>query len=248
MLFSSCQKKDSYSKVIVIQYEFNDTIGKGDTIEIGYLTNTGDFTKRIFRFGTSENGFEKTYIYDSKGKQISLISNFNNTHIYRTDRTLDSFGSDVENKTYNLGKTGDTTTRIYVNKYNADSSVVISSVFYKGSNTVNETDESLYDSNKRLIQRIIAEPMHNNKIVSIEKYKYNQNGKNTSAVIQNIPDSFTTEGIYSYDPEGKLIKESHLKNGKMEYEITYVYKYGRKSEGKKITSDNKKYLLKIFYQ
>ena len=244
----SCNKNKNHSQIIVIQYSIDNLKGNGDTVEIGYLNDEGKFLQRKFRFGTLENGFEKTYFYDSSGKEISLESNYNNQHVYRTDRTIDRFGTDVEVKTYELGKVGDTSIHVYLNKYNSDSSILISNIFSKGDTAIKEVNEDLYDFQKHLLQRIIKDPVHNNIITNIEKYKYDKYGNNISSFNQNFPDSIITEGTYFYDKKRNLLKESHLKNGQFEFETTYTYKNGKRIEGIKITSDKSKYLLKYFYE
>ena len=220
--FTSC-KDQTYTKIVSLVYQLDERgeiKGKTDTLAIEYLDANGNVFQKVATRRTGDKVFIKTTLYNSNGKIIGYVSNYNNSIISKNDLTRDVNGFIVTSKMYELNSI-DTSYFDFLNIYDNASLILRSSMINRIDSSVTGKYLTRYDQKKNIVEDTELDSLNN----EITKY------------------------IYEYSETGQMLKQSYFEKGTLISFTKYLYKGKKKLEAiQTCLSDTSKVKLLFVYE
>ena len=220
--FTHC-KGQAYTKIVSLVYNLDkrgEIEGKGDTLAIEYLDANGNVFQKVTTRRTDDRIFIKTTLYNSKGKIMGYMSNYNNSIISKNDLARDVNDFIISSKAYELNS-NDTSYFDFLNIYDNASLILRSTMISRIDNSVVGKYLTRFDQNKNIVEDTELDSL-NNEI---------------------------TKNIYEYSEAGQLLKQSYFEKRTLISFTKYLYEGKKKLEAIQTRlSDSSKVKLLFVYE
>jgi len=221
--FTHC-KGQTNTKIISLFYNLDkrgEIEGKGDTLAIEYLDANGNVFQKVTTRRIDDRVFVKTTLYNSEGKIMGYVSNYNNSIISKNDLTRDVNDFIIFSKAYE-SNSNDTSYFDFLNIYDNASHILRSTMINRMDSSVVGKYLTRYDeSNNKIVEDTELDSL-NNEI---------------------------TKNIYEYSQTGQLLKQSYFEKEALISFTKYLYEGKKKLEAIQThLSDTSKVKVRFLYE